>query len=486
MFCNLKLFIVILNTIILQSHLKNHLLEKISSELIIESLPGMVYIFDKDGYLISWNKKVEEIYEYTPDELYKMHILDFIDSSDHEKVDRIVKNIFIKGYDQVENLAITKSGKKIPYRGSGKIILIDGEKYLIGFSSNISELHSAREKINEQIDEITRLNEMLKAENIYLKDQLEVSGIKYDIIGESDEIKYALFRAEQVAPTDASVLIQGETGTGKELIARAIHKESSRSKKPFVKVNCASIPENLIESELFGHEKGAFTSAIEKRIGRFELANGGTIFLDEIGELPLALQPKLLHILQQGEFERIGSSKTIKADVRIISATNKVLQDEINKGNFRNDLFYRLNVYPITIAPLRERKPDIIPLAEYYIKLYSDKFNKPIKGISKNSIEQMMNYLWPGNVRELENVIERSIITSSSQILNIEDLTKSSLDSIDNLELKELEKRHIVNMLEKTNWKIFGKDGAASLLRINPETLRSKMRKLGIKRTKSE
>ena len=357
---------------------------------------------------------------------------------------------------------------------------------MIGFGMNISDLHSAREKINEQINEISRLNELLQAENIYLKDQLELSGLKYDIIGESDEIKYTLFRVEQVAPTDASVLIEGETGTGKELIARAIHKMSSRSNKPFVKVNCASIPESLIESELFGHEKGAFTSAVEKRIGRFELASGGTIFLDEIGELPLALQPKLLHILQQGEFERIGSSKTIKTDVRIISATNKVLQDEINKGKFRNDLFYRLNVYPITIAPLRERKPDIVPLAEHYIKIYSEKFNKPIKAISKSSIEQMMNYSWPGNVRELENVIERSIINSNNLILNLEDLTDKNVLPVKELALEEFEKRHIINVLEKTNWKIFGSNGAAILLKMNPETLRSKIRKLKIKKVKAE
>lgn len=465
--------------------MKNKFLEKISMEMIMNSMPGMVYIFDKDGYLIAWNKKVEEIYEYSSDELYNKHILDFIDSGDHEKVSKTVENVFVNGYDQVENFAVTKSGKKIPYLGSGKIILIDGEKYLVGFSSNIIELHTAREKINEQINEISRLNEMLHAENIYLKDQLELSGIKYDIIGESDEIEYALFRVEQVAPTDASVLIEGETGTGKELIARAIHKESSRSKKQFVKVNCASIPESLIESELFGHEKGAFTSAVKKRIGRFELADGGTIFLDEIGELPLALQPKLLHILQQGEFERIGSSKTIKTDVRIISATNKNLQDEVNKGTFRDDLYYRLNVYPITIAPLRERKPDIIPLAEYYIKIYSEKFNKPIKAISKNSIEQMMNYSWPGNVRELENVIERTIITSRNHILDIEDLNKSTKVPNEDLALEVLEKKHIENVLEKTNWKVFGNDGAASILKINPETLRSKMRKLGIKRMSS-
>ena len=305
------------------------------------------------------------------------------------------------------------------------------------------------------------------------------------MVGESEAIKYLLFKIKQVATTDASVLIEGETGTGKELVARAIHGESKRKDKPFLKVNCASIPENLIESELFGHEKGAFTSAVEKRIGRFEVANGGTIFLDEIGELPMSLQPKLLHILQQGEFERIGSSKTIKTDVRIIAATNKVLEDEIKKGKFRNDLYYRLNVFPITVAPLRERKTDIPLLAEYYIKIFAEKFNKTVKAISKKSMQQMLSYTWPGNIRELINVIERAIITSQNQILNIEPLPKTDFASKEFIPLEELEKNHITNVLEKTYWKISGNGGAASLLKINPETLRSKMRKLGIKRMKT-
>jgi transcriptional regulator with GAF, ATPase, and Fis domain len=251
-------------------------------------------------------------------------------------------------------------------------------------------------------------------------------------------------------------------------------------------VNCASIPENLIESELFGHEKGAFTGAVEKRIGRFELANGGTIFLDEIGELPLNLQPKLLHILQQGEFERIGSSKTIKTDVRVISATNKVLEDEIKNGKFRNDLYYRLNVFPISVAPLRERKADILPLAEHYTKIYSEKIKKPVRAIPKKTLQKLMDYSWPGNVRELENVIERAIITSNNNQLNIESLIDPGKNANENIALEELEKNHILKILEKTYWKISGSGGAAAILKINPETLRSKMRKLGIKRTSPE
>ena len=275
------------------------------------------------------------------------------------------------------------------------------------------------------MSEISRLNELLNAEVTYLKDQLEHNEEQHSIIGASEHVKYILYKINQVGPTDASVLIQGETGTGKELIAKAIHKVSERKDKQFIKVNCASIPENLIESELFGHEKGAFTGAVEKRVGRFELADGGTIFLDEIGELPMNLQPKLLHVLQHGEFERLGSSKTIKTNVRVIAATNKVIDDEIKNGNFRNDLYYRLNVFPITVIPLRERKADIIPLVEHYVKFYSEKLNKKINAIPKTALKRLTEYSWPGNVRELENIIERAIITSRNNILNIEALPKS-------------------------------------------------------------
>jgi chemotaxis protein methyltransferase CheR len=332
------------------------------------------------------------------------------------------------------------------------------------------------------MDEITKLNELLRAENVYLKEQIRTDSHQFEIVGESESLKYVLYRIQQVASTDVSVLIYGETGTGKELVARAIHKNSKRSKKPFIKINCASIPENLIESELFGHEKGAFTSAFEKRLGRFEIANGGTIFLDEIGELPVALQSKLLNVLQQGEFERIGNSKTIKTNVRVIAATNKILEEEIKKGNFRNDLYYRLNVFPISITPLRERKADIIPLAEYYTRIYSEKFGKSIKAISKKSIKQMMDYSWPGNVRELENVIERAIITSQNKILNIEYLPALETPSNEFFSLDENERIHIIKALEKTHWKINGRGGAAELLKKNPQTLRARIKKLKILR----
>jgi len=452
------------------------------NQTIMDSMPGLAYIFSRDGQLVAWNKRAEEILGLSAEEMQGKMTSNFSQEKDREKVRAALEECFASGSASVEHTILTKSGKHIPVLSKARSCVIDGENYLIGLAVDISDLVSAREKIDVQLKEISRLNDMLKAENIYLKDQFESTSIRNEIIGESESIKYIHFKIKQVAPTNATVLIEGETGTGKELVAREIHKVSKRSNKPFIKVNCASIPENLIESELFGHEKGAFTGAIDKRIGRFELANGGTIFLDEIGELPTNVQPKLLHILQQGEFERIGSSKTIKTDVRIVAATNKILTDEIKKGRFRNDLYYRLNVFPISVIPLRSRKEDIPLLAEYYSKYYSELLNKPIKTIPKKIIKRMMEYSWPGNVRELENVIERAMITSVNNSLNIETFPSDEKSIADDLPLEELERNHIIKTLEKTYWKISGPGGAAEILKMNPETLRSKMRKLNIKR----
>jgi len=452
----------------------------------MDSMPGLAYIFSRDGHLVAWNKRAEEILELSAEEMQRIMPGDFSQESGREKVRAAFIECLSTGFAKVEHTILTKSGKKIPILTRGRACEIDGEKYIIGLSVDISDLVSAREKNNDQMKEISRLNDLLKAENIYLKDQFESTSIRNEIIGKSNSIKYLHFKIKQVAPSNATVLIEGETGTGKELVAREIHKESKRSNKPFIKVNCASIPENLIESELFGHEKGAFTGAFEKRIGRFELANGGTIFLDEIGELPLNVQPKLLHILQQGEFERIGSSKTIKTDVRIIAATNKILTDEIKKGRFRNDLYYRLNVFPISVSPLRSRRDDISLLAEYYSKHYSELLNKPIKKIPKKVIKRMMEYSWPGNVRELENVIERAVITSENNFLDIEIFPSAEKSIDDNLPLEELERNHIIKTLDKTYWKISGPGGAAEILKMNPATLRSKMLKLIIKRSNTK
>ncbi|MGB3647709.1 MAG: sigma 54-interacting transcriptional regulator [Desulfobulbales bacterium] len=306
------------------------------------------------------------------------------------------------------------------------------------------------------------------------------------MIGTSNALRYVQTRIAQVAPTDTFVLIQGETGVGKELVARAIHDNSKRVPKPFIKVNCAAIPSNLVESELFGHEKGAFTDAIQLRKGRFELADTGTLFLDEISELPQDIQAKLLRVLQDGEFERVGGVRTIKCDVRIIAATNKDLNDEVAVGRFRADLFYRLNVYPITMPPLRKRRGDIPLLVEHFIALLAPPIGKRIERIPRKIMDQLKAYDWPGNVRELRNVIERSIITSPNSTFHVPDsliLKKHSAAATgSSLSLEEIQRQHIQAVLEKTDGRIEGSKGAAEMLQLKPSTLRHRMKKLGIKR----
>ena len=302
----------------------------------------------------------------------------------------------------------------------------------------------------------------------------------------------------QVAGTDMTVLILGETGTGKELVARAVHERSFRSERPLVKVNCSAMPGELIESELFGHEKGAFTGATARQVGRFELADGGTIFLDEVGDLPLKLQAKLLRVLQEGEFERLGSGKTIKVDVRVIAATNRNLAEAMQRGRFRPDLYYRLNVYPIQIPALRERREDIGLLAEVFLEEASRRLGRIYDPISAEVLEVLRRYEWPGNIRELQNVIERAAVVSTGRMLQLPETWAVSFDplpskeaadmnrSIESLRreatLEELERSHILEVLQQTGWRVEGPKGAAMILGLNPSTLRSRMLKLGIKR----
>ena len=340
----------------------------------------------------------------------------------------------------------------------------------------------AEAEILNGFSEIRRLKEQLQQENIYLKE--EIKGIKnYDtIIGESKALKYVLFRVEQVAPTDTTVLISGETGTGKEVFCNTLHQLSLRKNKPLVKVNCAALSPTLIESELFGHEKGAFTGANEKRIGRFELADGGTILLDEIGEMSLEVQAKLLRVLQEGEFERLGSSKTIKVNVRIIAATNRNLEEEVKKKRFRIDLYYRLTTFIITIPPLRDRKEDVPLLVNFLTNKLGKKLNKSVKKVPHTLMRKLVNYSWPGNVRELENVIENALIISNGEVLKAEIPEGFGLTTMRKSKLEDLEREHIIKILESVNWQIGGKDGAAERLGLKRTTLNSKMKKLKIKK----
>ncbi len=341
-----------------------------------------------------------------------------------------------------------------------------------------------KRKDQELIEAFTRINllkEKLEVENVYLRDEVESCNRFQEIIGDSPAIKKVLSQIEKVAGTDSTVLISGETGTGKELIARAVHNNSKRQKRTMIKINCAAIPPTLIESELFGREKGAYTGATKMQIGRFEMANESTLFLDEITEMPFALQAKLLRVLQEKQFERLGGNKTIDINVRIIAATNQNISEKIKAGKFRQDLFYRINVFPLDLPPLRDRIEDIPLLVEHFVDEFRKVMTTKCRQVSEDSIKSLMHYSWPGNIRELRNVIERAMILNTGSTLHI-NLSKGDVDQTNLLTLDDIIRNHIIRILNSTNWVVSGKKGAATVLGIPPTTLESKMKKLGIVR----
>ncbi len=348
----------------------------------------------------------------------------------------------------------------------------------------IEERRKAEDSLQEALQEVRQLKNQLSEENLYLKKEFNLVHSHKDIVGNSEAIRTVLMQIEQVADTESTVLIQGETGTGKELVANAIHGLSSRKNHLIIKVNCAALPPTLIESELFGREKGAYTGALSKQSGRFELADTSTIFLDEIDALPLDLQAKLLRVLESGEFERLGSPRTVKVEVRIISATNRDLTVLVGEGRFREDLYYRLNVFQITVPPLRERLEDILPLVWSFVQEFSKRMGKRIESIPQKSVEALQAHTWPGNIRELKNVTERAMIITTGPVLHL-DVPKTAQSGADqSWSLEEKEKQHIIEALKTTGWQVSGKDGAAEILGINPKTLASRMQRLGIRRNK--
>jgi formate hydrogenlyase transcriptional activator len=343
----------------------------------------------------------------------------------------------------------------------------------------------ADESLHLAYSEIKELKGRLEKENVCIREEVKLEHQHREVIGDSEGTRRVLKQVEQVAPTDSTVLVLGETGTGKELIARTIHEHSRRKGRVMVKVNCAALPASLIESELFGREKGAYTGALTREIGRFELANGSTLLLDEVGELPIELQSKLLRVLQEGEFERLGCPKTIKVDVRVIAATSKNLQQAVHEGKFREDLFYRLNIFPIMIPPLRERHDDIPPLVWHFVNDLGQRMGRSIETIQGSTMEAFKRYYWPGNVRELRNMIERFLITNTDTVFRAKLPTfEAASASAHTQTFEEVERHHILHIMELVGWRVRGEGGAAQLLGLKPTTLESRMQKLGIARHK--
>jgi PAS domain S-box-containing protein len=355
---------------------------------------------------------------------------------------------------------------------------------ITGVSIDITERKLAEQALQQAYSEIKRLKEQLETENLYLREEIKLEHQHHEVVGSSELILRVMRSAEQVAPTDSTVLLLGETGTGKELVSRAIHEWSRRCGRPMVKVNCAALPATLVESELFGREKGAYTGALTREIGRFELANGSTLFLDEIGELPLELQAKLLRVLQEGEFERLGSSRTIKVDVRVIAATSRDLKAMVKESKFREDLFYRISVFPIELPPLRERKEDIPMLVWHFLRELGPRMGRNVKEVRASTMKSIQAYAWPGNVRELRNVIERHLITNQGPVFEIDPARFEPAQLSGKKTLEAVEQEHIIQVLKATGWRIRGSGGAAEVLDINPSTLESRMKKLGIARAR--
>lgn len=422
--------------------------------------------------------------------------VEFVHPNDRETAFSKVKQVLAEGDEYYDEFRILRrNGKVLWVSSTGRVIRsVDGTpERMLGVNIDITERKQSMEWLKSALAEVQKLKDRLHEENVYLQEEIRVASEFREIVGQSEPLRKTLRQIEQVAPLDTTVLILGETGTGKELLAHAIHDNSPRAKHTLVKVNCAALPGPLIESELFGHEKGAFTGADTRRTGRFALADGGSLFLDEVGELPLDLQAKLLRVLEEGEFELVGSSRTMKVNVRVIAATNRNLAEAVAKGTFRSDLYYRLSIFPIVMPPLRERREDIRLLVTHLVKQLNVKLGKQIKSIPQSAINALQNYDWPGNIRELKNVIERAVITSQGTKLQLTDTFDQSArttepattsEEVEGETLEEGEYRLIVRTLRKVHWRVEGAGGAAELLNVHASTLRSRMRKLGITRPK--
>jgi PAS domain S-box-containing protein len=468
------------------------------AQFTIERADDAIFWHDCEARIQHVNPAACDLLGYSREELVGLTIQDINPNSTPKSWAKFWKELQKKKVLVFEGDHRTRDGKIIPLEIKVNFIEYKGREYAVAFNRDISERKKNEEEKALAYQEICRLRNQLKMENEYLQEEVLELRTFGDFVGQSPALQNILRQIEMVAPTDASVLITGESGTGKELIAHEMHKRSNRSTRRMIRVNCASIPRELYESEFFGHVKGAFTGAVKDRAGRFELAHEGTLFLDEVGEIPLELQSKLLRVLQEGTFERVGDERTRNTDVRIIAATNRDLKREVDEGRFREDLYYRLNVFPIDVPPLRKRQEDIPLLAAHFLDVSAKKLNHPKPKLSQANMNQLQTYDWPGNVRELQNVIERAVITSRTDKLHF-DLPggKAAREPWAPIhkkkdaggkppvltfeEIRQLDRTNILAALEQTGGKIFGKGGAAELLDTRPTTLASRIKRMGLK-----
>ena len=459
------------------------------ADFTIQGNSDAIFWIDKHGGILHSNHEARERYGYSEEELTGLNVLDISRDMSSEGFTDIWERIREEKSVLIEGNHYTKEGKRIDVEINTNYVQFENEEYTASIVRDITVRKRKEGALRGALMEIRELKEKLEVENNYLNEEIEIKNNFGEIITDNDEFKKILNKVEQVANTSSTVLITGESGTGKELLVRAIHQLSVRSERPVIKLNCGSLPSTVIESELFGHDKGAFIGAVSKKIGKFELANEGTLFLDEVSEIPLEVQSKLMRVIQEGEFERLGGTTRIKVNVRIIATSNKDLVKEIEQGRFREDLYYRLNVFPIQTLPLRKRKDDIPILTRYFCDKLGNKIGKTITDIPESVINKLMSYDFPGNVRELQNLIERGVITSKRGKLRLADFNPKQRRKKpeDFISLVDMQRQYIAKVLEHTNWRVSGEKGASVILGLRPTTLFSKIEKLGIKRsTKAE
>ncbi|MBD3258139.1 PAS domain S-box protein, partial [candidate division GN15 bacterium] len=470
---------------------------------IFECANAGIVMVDRDGKVLQANHAYQRMIGFEPGEVIGMNVIEFTHPDDIELTREHLMRVAVEGGppSNYEKTYLRPDGTELPVSVTSSSVRDDSGN-VEGAMAVVIDITAQRETqsaLELAMEELQVLKDHLEEENIYLKEEITDSRGSDEIIGEDPALQVVLTRVHQVARTNATVLITGETGTGKELVARAIHRQSKRRKAPMIRVNCASIPRDLFESEFFGHVRGSFTGAVADRTGRFQLADGGTLLLDEVGEIPLELQSKLLRVLQEGEYERIGEEHTRRADVRVIAATNRDIEAEVREGRFREDLFYRLSVFPIEVPPLRERLSDVPALAQRFLEQSCRRIGVPERELTEDILRRLQAYDWPGNVRELQNVIERAIIASPADRLIIPQLgadgeerlpapgrstlrLKHHETVVSEEDMRQIEKQNIVTALRHTDWRVAGADGAAELLGIHPSTLYSRIKALGIER----